>query len=124
MTDTERLKELIDLAGFKNFSKFCEEIDYGQGNLSHYLNGHKALPNSELIVKVMKHFPKWNLRYWLLGEGNQILSEDELVIITEPAPIYKDPNFGELMGLIGFLRKEIERKDAEIVSLKNEITKT
>ena len=77
MSHTQRFKKLLELEKL-NASRFCRVINYTLKNLGNYLNGVTSNPSNELIVGILKHYPHWNIRYWLLGEGEPLLGDDQI----------------------------------------------
>jgi len=119
MSHNQRLEELIKFEGL-NSSKFCKSIGYTLKNLGNYLRGNTSYPNGELVIGILQHYPHWNLRYWLLGQGEMTIKDDKIVIFKEPDPAYKHVVVQELTKQLAFLRTEIERRDAIIEEMKNQ----
>lgn len=120
MSSKERLEQLLKLEKL-NKSQFCKSIEYDSKNLSNYLNGSTNNPNGKLIEGILKKYPHWNIRYWFLGEGLPRQGKNDLKKVEEDFNTYqKDrPIIKELTEQLSFMRKEIERKDIVIRSLKN-----
>lgn len=119
MSHNQRLGKILTLEGL-TMTKVCREINYTLKNLSNYLKGSTRYPNGELVTGILKHYPHWNIRYWLLGEGKPFLSETDVQAVDEDAPPYEmeNPYVKELMEQLAYMRNEIQRKDAEIKKLK------
>ena len=122
MSHNQRLSKLIKKEGL-NSSQFCKSISYTLKNLSNYVNAKTTHPNGELVIGIIKHYPHWNLRYWLLDEGEPFLKDDKIVILKEPAPVYKDPIVQELTEQLSYMRKEIVGRDEIIKELKSQLEK-
>ncbi len=121
MSHSQRLIELIQSEEL-NKSKFSKSIKYTLKNLTNYLNGVTAYPNGELVIGILRHYPHWNIRYWLLGEGKPLLNGEELKVVEEAIHDYSsaDPVIRELMEQLAYMRKENQLKAEEIKKLKKE----
>lgn len=108
----------MDLAEL-NLTQLSDSLGYKLKNLSNYVNGKTKFPNGELVMGIMKHYPHWNLRYWLLGEGDQIVSDDKIIIIKEPNSAYRNIVVEELTEQLAYMRKQLELKDKVIEALQN-----
>lgn len=113
----KRFRELMELAKL-NLTQLSDVLGYKVKNLSNYANGDTANPNAQLITGIMKKYPRWNLRYWLLGEGDPMVSDDKIVIIQEPDLSYRNVIVEELTEQLAYLRKELDQKNKIIEALK------
>jgi transcriptional regulator with XRE-family HTH domain len=119
MSHNQRFTKIMALEGL-SMTKLCREINYTLKNLSNYLNGSTKYPNGELVTGILNHYPHWNIRYWLLGEGKPFLGEAALQIVEDEAPPYgmENPVIKELTAQLSYMRNESQRKDKELKQLK------
>lgn len=122
MSHSKRFEKLLELENLSR-AQFCKSIAYVPKNLSNYLRGNTTNPNGELVIGVLKEYPHWNLRYWLLGEGQPRVGKEDLNVFEEEILTYKkdQPIIKELTEQLAYMRKEIHRKDRELALKDQEI---
>lgn len=86
----DRIKKLLLDEGLTSGS-FADEIGVQRSSLSHILNGRNN-PSLDFVIKTKNRFPKLNLSWLLLGEGDMYLSENENIKTERPLP----PSSGSL----------------------------
>lgn len=118
MTENQRLLFLMKNEKL-NGSQFCDITGYNPKNLSNYLNNKVNHPNASLIVKVLEHFPHWNIRWWLLEEGDQHLADKQVVVQKEYTNDEEDAK--KLIGIIDYMKRENEEKNRHNQQLQKEI---
>jgi len=107
LSHNQRLEHLIRSENL-NKSKFSDSIGYKPKNLGNYLNGETTHPNGELVINILKYYPTWNIRYWLLGHGAPKIEDDKIVIVQDQN---KDAVVQELTEQLALLRQELKRRD-------------
>ena len=102
----KRVKEIMELEGFRSNRKFCEKIGYKASNFSNAMNGRDRVGNS-LIDKIVSAFPEKGYRAaYLRGEDDYLTNADmnmaALNIGSKEADILEYAFFG-LAKLNGFV---------------------
>lgn len=69
--------------------KFAEEIEVNHVNMNQYIKGTR-IPPSDVILKIVKYFPKLDLN-WLLRE------ENTMSIVEEEKAAYEKPITPEVL---------------------------
>ena len=77
MTINQRFSNLLHAEKI-NQKKFCEITRMSDRTISNIVNGRTKFPKSDFFEAVAHYFPKVNLRWLVLGEGEMYLSEGEL----------------------------------------------
>lgn len=103
-------------------NQFCEEIDYSASGFSHFIIGKTEFPRIDLLIKTMKRFPTWNIRWLLLGEGDMYYKENEITVIQEPEKGYGNMEIiKSLTDQLAFMREELDKRNNEIKSLLEQL---
>lgn len=74
MNSIERLREVYIRLGF-NRKTFCEEIDMGYQTIAN-MEKRNSDPSLKLLKKLKEKFPKTNLNWIILGEGEMFTSDE------------------------------------------------
>lgn len=115
MSVSQRFKRLIEEEGV-NQTTFCSEINYSERSLSHFLNGRTEFPRMDLVMKTMRHRPKWNWRWIFFEEGEKWIKDENIIIVQEPVPDYQRDQsiIKSLTDQLDYMRSENTRLQEEI----------
>lgn len=119
LSHNQRLEQLLKVEKL-SIETFSETIDFKSRNISNYIKGSTNKPNGDLVINILKHYPKWNIRYWLLGQGTPKVEEDNIIMIQTSNPDEKDIVVQELAELVVDLRQELKQKDRIIEACAKE----
>lgn len=120
-THNQRLKKLLESEKLNN-TTFGHSIGEKPRNIGNYINKKTPFPNGKLVINVLKNYPNWNIRYWLLGQGKPKLEEEDTVFVSqESEPVYIHPVVQELTKQLAFLRQEIKQRDTIIAAYKKSL---
>ncbi|MFI3263370.1 MAG: S24 family peptidase [Rikenellaceae bacterium] len=98
MTDWQRLEQVIKWAG-KNTNSFAKELGLNRTeNLYQIKKGNNKISKS-LATKIVSVFPSINKSWLIFGEGNMLLSKNNIVPSNTQAsgvPFFEDNNYNIL----------------------------
>ncbi len=81
--------EIFLRAARVNQKEFAENTGYAQQSLSKFLTGTTKSPRIDLLVALATHYPKLDLRWLLLGEGEMWLSEERQAQQVDAVEIFQ-----------------------------------
>lgn len=66
-------------------SQFADEIGIQRSAVSHILSG-RNMPSYDVLVKILKRFPRINSEWLLLGQGSMYKTIQQSSLFDQPAP--------------------------------------
>jgi transcriptional regulator with XRE-family HTH domain len=108
-----RFKELLDSLKV-NGNQLAKELNLSQTSISRILGGN-TLPSSKVLIPLAKKYPKINLTWLLIGEGEMFISNNK--VNRE----HLDRLADSLERENNLLRERIDGLDAELEEIRKEI---
>lgn len=107
-----RIRKLLLDEGLTS-GAFADEIGVQRSSLSHILNGRNN-PSLDFVIKTKNRFPKLNLSWLLLGDG-EMYSSTSQEVSSETKPSTNDPGiFDQLPDEQNDGKREIYREALDI----------
>lgn len=117
MAGGKRLTYYIEKQGFTK-TAFCNEHGFDYPSFTQILVETRPL-GIKIINKIHESLPKLNVHWLLYGEGPEEITDNEMLVLNEPAEMYTSQNDSFEYLLLKYMDNEkIKKKIYEIINEK------
>lgn len=83
-----RIEQIIRSESLSNL-QFAQALDINPASVTHILSGRNN-PSLDIIIRIARKFPHYNLRWLLLGEGTAITADtqSEHKVVSRPDDLF------------------------------------